>query len=306
MRDHAFLLLGAALLCGCAQFAPQPEKPAPVTPQITEQVLRERAREQLSQGIRQYDAADFDNALKNLNSSLDHGQLTKENQSLARKHLAFIHCISNREAQCRDEFRKAFEINPEFSLSSAEDGHPIWGPVYRNVRTQLITEREAAAAAVRPRIPLSKAEQTLADAMLKYDAGDYVEAQRLFEAAHKEGLKDKADQLKALKHTAFSLCLQAKYPQCRVAFVKIYETDADFDLTPAESGHPSWAKTFATAKAQAKKALAEKAAKDKALAEKAAKDKALAEKAARDKAMAPAPAPASAAAAAGTAAPKKN
>ena len=48
---------------------------------------------------------------------------------------------------CRDEFRKAFEIYPEFALTPAEDGHPIWGPVYRNVRTQLIAEREAAQRA---------------------------------------------------------------------------------------------------------------------------------------------------------------
>ena len=46
----------------------------------------------------------------------------------------------------------------------------------------------------------------------------------------------------------------------------------DFDLTPAEAGHPSWTKTFAAAKVQAKKQLAEKAARD--AKEKAAKDKA--------------------------------
>ena len=54
----------------------------------------------------------------------------------------------------------------EFSLSPAEDGHPIWGPVYRNVRTQLIMEREAAQDRGKPIIPLSKSEQMLADAKL--------------------------------------------------------------------------------------------------------------------------------------------
>ena len=47
--------------------------------------------------------------------------------------------------------------------------------------------------------------------------------------------------------------------------------DPDFDLTPAEAGHPSWTRTFAGAKAQAKRALADKAAQDKA---RTAKDKA--------------------------------
>ena len=57
-----------------------------------------------------------------------------------------------------------------------------------------------------------------------------------------------------MKHVAFTLCLEGKIPQCRAAFMKIYEVDANFNLTPAEAGHPSWTKTFASAKAQAKKA----------------------------------------------------
>jgi len=257
------LLALAALLSGCAELQKGDPKPAPVTPQVTESALRQRATEQLALGLRQYDAGDNDNAQKNLGASLEHGMLNKVDQSIARKYLAMIHCVSNREAQCRDEFRKAFEINPEFSLTAAEDGHPIWGPVYRSVRTQLITEREAAADASRPRILLTKSEQMLADGMQKYDAGDYAESQRLYELALKEGLKDKADQVKALKHVAFSLCLREKYRECRASFVKIYDVDPDFDLTPAEAGHPSWRQTFAQAKSQAKKALADKAAKER-------------------------------------------
>ena len=46
--------------------------------------------------------------------------------------------------------------------------------------------------------------------------------------------------------------------------VTIYDVDPEFDLTPAEAGHPSWTRTFAGAKAQAKKAIADKTAKDKA------------------------------------------
>lgn len=301
----ALAAVAVLLLAACAELQKrdEPAKPAPVTPQITESALRTRAQEQLALGLRQYDAGDAENALKNLNSSLEHGMLGKVDQSIARKYAAMIHCVSNREAQCRDEFRKAFEINSEFSLTTAEDGHPIWGPVYRSVRTQLIAEREAAAAASRPRILLSKAEQTLVDGMLKYDAGNYEDAERLFDAALKEGLKDKADQVKALKHIAFSLCLRDKYPLCRAAFIRIYDTDAEFDLTPAEAGHPNWTKTFAAAKAQAKKQLAEKAAKDKAAADKLARDKAAAEKAAADK-VAKDKAPAVPPAAATT--PKKN
>jgi Tfp pilus assembly protein PilF len=249
---------------GCALMPGPVEAPkqAPAAPQITEGMLRERAREQLTLGIKQYEAGDFENAQKNLQGALDHGLLQKQEQSIARKNLAFIHCVSSRELQCRDEFRKAFEINTDFALTPAEDGHPIWGPVYRTVRTQLLAEREAAARKPTTFIPLAKAEQMLADGMVKYDAGDFSAAHKLYEDALKEGLKDKGDQVRAMKHAAFSTCLLGNPPKCRGEFIRIYEVDPNFDLTAAEAGHPSWTKSFAAAKAQAKKHLADKAAKD--------------------------------------------
>jgi len=250
----AALVLFAA---GCAQ---TPEKPAPAAPQITEDALRTRATEQLAAGIKQYEAGEYDNAVKTLSSSLEHGLLSKVDQSRARKYIAFSHCVSGREQQCRAEFRRAFEINPEFALTPAEDGHPIWGPVYRSVRTQLIAEREASVQ--KPALFLDKSQQLLRDALVQYDAGEYALAEKMLEAALKEGLSAKEDKVRAMKHMAFCLCLESKYAACRAQFVKIYDVDPDFDLTPAEAGHPSWTKTFAAAKAQAKKALQDKAARE--------------------------------------------
>jgi tetratricopeptide (TPR) repeat protein len=257
------LLAAVVLLAACQQLNPtEPGKPQAVTPQITDDSLRERARAQLAQGATQYQAGDYENAQKSLQSSLEHGLLAKNEQSRARKLLAFIHCVSNREQQCRDEFRKAFEIDPEFALTPAEDGHPIWGPVYRSVRTQLIAEREAAAASSKPFLPLAKAEQMMSDGLVKYDAGEFNDARDLLERALKEGLKQKSDQVKAMKFVAFTLCLQNHWSKCRAEFISIYDVDPNFDLTPAEAGHPSWTKTFASAKAHAKRALAAKEAKE--------------------------------------------
>jgi tetratricopeptide (TPR) repeat protein len=259
---HRIAIAAAAILAASCQQLEQlgQDKPQAVTPQITESVLRERATEQLGAGIRQYETGDFDNAVKSLTASLEHGMLSKTDQSRARKYLAFTHCVSGRELQCRDEFRKAFEINSDFALSAAEDGHPIWGPIYRNVRTQLIAEREAAVR--KPLIPLAKAEQMLSDGLVKYDAGDYPASRTLIESALREGLKAKEDQVRAMKHLAFTLCLENKIRECRAAFLKIYDVDPKFDLTPAEAGHPSWTKTFAAAKAQAHKAQHDKELKE--------------------------------------------
>src|SRR5262249_44247959 len=102
----------------------------------------------------------------------------------------------------------------------------------------------------------------LSDGMVKYDAGEYEAARKLLDAALTEGLKDKANQVKAMKYIAFTECLQSHYRECRNQFIKIYDVDPDFDLTPAEAGHPSWTKTFAAAKAQAKKLQHEKEVKE--------------------------------------------
>jgi hypothetical protein len=261
---HTIAVAAALLVAACAEMPKlggEPQKPA--APQITEASLRERAQQQLAEGVKQYDAGDYDNAVKSLTASLEHGLLSKPDQARARKLLAFSHCVSNREVLCRDEFRKAFEIYPEFALTAAEDGHPIWGPIYRNVRTQLVAEREAAAAR-KPGMftQVSKAEQLLTDGLVKYDAGDYPAAHTLLLASLKDGGLKKEDQVRAMKYTAFTLCLENKIRDCRAEFLKIYEIDPKFDLTPAEAGHPSWTRTFASAKAQALKAQKDKEQKE--------------------------------------------
>ena len=256
----------ALLVAACAEmpklFDRGAEAPKPAAPQITESSLRDRATQQLADGVKQFEAGDYDNAVKSLTSSLEHGLLSKAEQARARKYLAFSHCVSGRETLCRDEFRKAFEIYPDFALTAAEDGHPIWGPIYRNMRTQLVAEREAAAAR-KPGMftQVSKAEQMLNDGLVKYDAGDYAAAHTLLVSSVKEGLK-KEDQVRAMKFTAFTLCLENKVPQCRAEFLRIYDVDPKFDLTPAEAGHPSWTRTFASVKAQALKAQKDKEQKE--------------------------------------------
>jgi tetratricopeptide (TPR) repeat protein len=243
-----------ALLAACTALKEAPQG-APV-PQITESQLRDKAKESLAAGLRQYQAGEFDHAMRSLTASLDHGLLSKTEQSTARKHLAFIHCSAGRRTQCESEFRKALEIDPGFALTEAESGHPIWGPAYRNARAQLIAEVPPTAA----RPARNPAEQALADGMAKYDAGDFGGAYKLLQAALKDGLTDKADQVKAHKHSAFSLCLLHRIAPCRHEFMKAFEIDPAFDLSDAEVGHPAWAKTFARAKQSAKQAR-DKAAK---------------------------------------------
>lgn len=89
----------------------------------------------LANGIKQYDEANYSEAARLLQSSLKQG-LSRSDQVRAHKYLAFIHCVSGRERRCRDEFRAALRIDPSFELAANEAGHPIWGPVFRNVKSQ--------------------------------------------------------------------------------------------------------------------------------------------------------------------------
>jgi len=248
--EHTRRALAACLLAAAlTACAPVRERPAPAeapAPQITEEQLRNRAQENFALGLREYQLGNYEEALRSLKASLDHGLLSKTEQSNARKHLAFMHCVAAREPQCRDEFRKAMEIDPGFDLAPAEAGHPIWGPVYRSVRAELAAASVPAVTVI-GKGPRSVAEQLFDKGMARYDAGDFAAAVKLLQDAVKEGLPAKADQVKALKHSAFSLCLLKRYRPCREEFMRIFEVDPDFDLTAAEAGHPSWTQVYASA-----------------------------------------------------------
>jgi len=87
----------------------------------------------LAVGLRQYEDGDYAESAKNLQNALNAG-LSGKDGARAHKHLAFIHCVSNRERQCREEFRRALAEDPGLELAPAEAGHPVWGPVFRAVK----------------------------------------------------------------------------------------------------------------------------------------------------------------------------
>ena len=88
----------------------------------------------LAAGIRQYEEGKYSEAAESLNSGL-YQALSSPDRVTAHKYLAFIHCVSGRPAACREQFRRALAINPDLDLSAAEAGHPIWGPVFRAVKS---------------------------------------------------------------------------------------------------------------------------------------------------------------------------
>ena len=121
------MLMGAAAitaLCGCATEAGRA---------LQDFFHPSRGHPALATGLKQYDDGDYADSARNLQAAIDQGLVRKERIN-AHKHLAFINCASDRERQCRDEFRKALAVAPTMELAPAEAGHPIWGPIFRSLK----------------------------------------------------------------------------------------------------------------------------------------------------------------------------
>jgi Tfp pilus assembly protein PilF len=179
-----------------------------------------KAQVTLVKGLRHYDAGAYHASTEELLRAIEIG-LSAGDQAVARKHLAFIHCASNRERQCRDEFRKALAADPRLKLEPAEAWHPVWGPIFRSM---------SSTAAL--------------DAGLKqYEQGDYAESARNLQTAIDVGLPEK-ERANAHKHLAFIHCSLNRERQCRDEFRKGLAADPALHLTPAEAGHPLWGPIF--------------------------------------------------------------
>jgi tetratricopeptide (TPR) repeat protein len=243
----AWLLL---LLAGCA--TPPVVKPTsgPSPEEAARQAKIERAKAMLGEGVKSYETGAYDDALKNLLLALDSGSLVVADQLQARKHLAFTHCVNGRELQCKEEFEKAFAVDPKFELLPSESGHPIWGPLYRLVKTE--RDLKALGKTLPPPANLQGPGERLAvEGNKAYEEGDFAKALKLMQDALKETLPA-AEALKARKISAFCYCLTNRMPQCRAEFEKILQADPKFDLEPAEAGHPSWGPSFRAAKSKIK------------------------------------------------------
>ena len=89
----------------------------------------------LEEGIRQYEEGNYRTAQRRLQFALEEG-LGRPDRVKAHKYLAFIACVSSQQLTCREEFGIAFELDPKFDLEPAEAGHPIWGPVFKSVKSK--------------------------------------------------------------------------------------------------------------------------------------------------------------------------
>jgi hypothetical protein len=128
LRRTALGVLAVAALHGCA--------PAPTTASIAE-LYQHPAERALIDGIRLYDRGEFVQAEASFRQALSAQLADPRDVATADKYLAFIACAFDRGAECALDFANAFKADPNFRLSDAEIGHPLWGPVYHRVAQAL-------------------------------------------------------------------------------------------------------------------------------------------------------------------------
>ncbi len=131
MRAYRWLgpLLAAAMLSACANTINGMQQ------DISALFHSTRGQKDLDAGVRAYEEGNYRQASRLIQSGLDSGLVTSE-KVRAHKYLAFIHCVSGEVQRCRDEFGKALALDPSFELREDEAGHPIWGPVFRSVKSR--------------------------------------------------------------------------------------------------------------------------------------------------------------------------
>jgi Tfp pilus assembly protein PilF len=127
-------LAAALLLAGCQSMSPPPIPPAT---ESMAQLYARPAERALINGLRAYEEGAFERAEQSFRTAVLQNLRDRRDLAVAHKYLAFIACAFNRISECEREFRNAFGADPNFVLTDAEIGHPVWGPVYRRVASSV-------------------------------------------------------------------------------------------------------------------------------------------------------------------------
>ncbi len=102
------------------------------------------------------------------------------------------------------------------------------------------------------RIGRTAGRPLLDEGIRHYEEGNYRTAQRRLQFALEEGLA-RPDRVTAHKYLAFIACVSSQQLTCREEFGIALELDPQFQLGPAEAGHPIWGPVFKSVKARQKK-----------------------------------------------------
>ncbi len=76
----------------------------------------------------------------------------------ALKYKAFSECLTQAKRSCASTFERILTLKPDFTLIPAEKSHPVWGPVFEEVKARHVGTPGATAqgGSISPIRPLNK------------------------------------------------------------------------------------------------------------------------------------------------------
>lgn len=120
-RRLGLAALFTALLAGCAHLS----RPA---------IPTEAQQQALARVEADYLAGRYGDVIRRVATSDELAGAPASIQVPALKLQAFSYCVSRHEALCEDAFARILKLDPDFTLTAAEVGHPTWGPAYQRAR----------------------------------------------------------------------------------------------------------------------------------------------------------------------------
>jgi hypothetical protein len=93
----------------------------------------------LTDGIALYNKGSYSAAIKRLANAPEIWAADISFQTEALKTMAFSYCVTSRKKLCKQQFEKALKLDPNFDLAPGEQGHPLWGPVFKQAKRAVAT-----------------------------------------------------------------------------------------------------------------------------------------------------------------------
>ncbi len=103
----------------------------------------------LTEGTELYDKGDYKGAIRKLQLASESADDTTSTKQDSLRLLAFSYCVTGQRALCKTQFSNLLKITPDFQLSRAEAGHPLWGPVFKEAKVAATPPSVAAAKPVK-------------------------------------------------------------------------------------------------------------------------------------------------------------
>ena len=145
MIAAALLLAGCDTMDSAQKTAPADATPsvaAPAPPVTPEPPPPPAA---LTDGISLYNSGNYNGAIKRLANAQEIWSADTAFQTEALKYMAFSYCVTSRRKLCRLQFEKALKLDPAFDLAPGEKGHPLWGPVFNQVKKAVAAKAKKPA-----------------------------------------------------------------------------------------------------------------------------------------------------------------